>query len=142
MTDIERAILITDQLFAEDRFSAWLGITIVEKGAGVSTIRMRVRSEMVSGLGIVHGGVIFSFADSALAFASNSRGRRSVALDVSISFTAPAHEGDTLTAIAKEASLTHNIGVYTITITNQHGDTVALFTGTVYRTKKEFFASE
>jgi acyl-CoA thioesterase len=110
---------------------------VVEQGHCI--LRMTVREEMVNGFGIAHGGICFSFADSALAFASNAYGRLSVALECSISFPVAVKVGDVLTCEAKQLALTNNTGSYLITVTNQKGEDVAFFKGTVYRTKKEWF---
>ncbi len=122
-----------------DRFSQWLGIECLVMEAGKSVIRLKVRDEMVNGFGIAHGGIAFSLADCAVAFASNAYGRLSVALECSISYPAPVHVGDVLTASAEELSMTNKIGLYHITIINQKNEKVAFFKGSVYRTSKEYF---
>ena len=100
---------------------------------------MTVREEMTNGFKIAHGGITYSLADSALAFASNSHGRKSVSVETSISHTKQCFVGDVITAKANEKSISNKISVYEITITNQKDETVALFKGTVYRTSKEWF---
>lgn len=127
---------VIDHLLGNDRFSAWLGIEILSFSEGTCKISMIIRDEMLNGFGIVHGGVTFAFADSALAIASNSHNKLSVALETSMSFTAPVKSGDQLTAEAAEISRTKKIGVYNILITNQDRVTVGVFKGTVYRTAK------
>ena len=127
---------IVDEMFTNDAFSQWLGIVRIEDGAGISVLKMSVRKEMLNGFDILHGGISYSLADSALAFAANGHGIKSVSVETSISHTAPCKEGDVLTASTEEMSLSHKIGVYHITITNQEHKTVALFKGTVYRTGK------
>src|SRR5690606_18790980 len=92
---------VVDKMMEKDKFSQWLGITVLESKEGYSKIRMTVREEMMNGLGIVHGGVAFSMADSAFAFACNSRNNLSVALDTAINFLKPVYPGDVLTAEAK-----------------------------------------
>ena len=129
---------IVQRMYERDRFSQLLGIKVREAHPGKCLLRMKVTREMVNGFNIVHGGATFALADSALAFASNSHGRLSVALEASISYPASVHVGDTLTASAEEVSLTNKTGVYIITITNQRKQKVGLFKGTVYRTSKEF----
>ena len=138
----ELAKKVVDTMFEKDYFSQWLGIKRIKDGQGMSILQMEVKKEMLNGFGIVHGGVTFSFADSALAFASNTYGNVAVALDCSISFPNPAKEGDVLTATAVEESLNHRVGVYLITITNQKGEKTGIFKGTVYRTKKMFFPED
>ncbi len=130
---------VVNHMMEHDRFSQWLGIKCLVMEAGKSVIQMQVREEMLNGFGLIHGGIAFSLADSALAFASNAYGRLSVALECSISYPAPVNNGDILTATAEELSLTNRIGVYQITISNQQGVKVAFFKGTVYRTSKEYF---
>jgi len=131
------AVNVVDHMMKHDLFSQWLGITINEIREGYSSIRMTIRKEMINGLGIIHGGVAFSMADSAFAFACNNRNNLSVALDTSINFLKPVHVGDELVAEAKELHNGKSTGLYHITITNQHGHTVAVFKGTCYRTQKK-----
>ena len=139
MENHKHAQKVVNHMMEHDRFSQWLGIKCLVMEAGKSIIQMQVREEMLNGFGLIHGGIAFSLADSALAFASNAYGRLSVALESSISYPAPVNNGDTLTATAEELSLTNRIGVYQITISNQQGVKVAFFKGTVYRTSKEYF---
>jgi acyl-CoA thioesterase len=123
-------------MMQQDLFSQWLGIEVLEVREGYSCIRMTVRKEMVNGFGIAHGGIAFSLADSAFAFACNNRNNLSVALDTSINFTKAVQIGDTLTAAAKEIHNGRSTGLYHITITNQHNEPVAHFKGTCFRTGK------
>lgn len=128
---------VVSQMMKDDLFSQWLGISILEIREGYSKITMTVRQEMMNGLGIVHGGICFSLADSAFAFACNNRNNLSVALDTSINFTKPVHVGDVLTAEAKELHNGRSTGLYHIAITNQDNHIVALFKGTCFRTGRE-----
>ena len=134
--------VVIDHLLKNDRFSAWLGIEVLEFALGSCKIQMTIRDEMLNGFDIAHGGVTFAFADSALAIASNGYNKLSVALETSMSFSAPSKAGDRLTAVAEEISLTNKIGVYNIRITNQEQVTVGLFKGTVYRTSKTLLNHE
>ena len=127
---------VVDRMYNNDPFSKWLGIERVVDGAGSSVLRMTVRKEMLNGFDIAHGGISYSLADSALAFASNSHGLQSVSIETSISHTKAVKEGDVLTAKAIEKNLTSKIGIYEIEIRNQNNEIVALFKGTVYRTSK------
>ena len=127
---------VVDHMMENDFFSQWLGIEVLEIKEGYSRIKMTVRVEMVNGFGIVHGGIPFSLADSAFAFACNNRNNLSVALDVTISFTRAVNIGDTLTAEAKEVHNGRSTGVYLITVSNQKSEQVALFKGTCFRTGK------
>lgn len=132
------AIRIVNKMLAEDKFSKWLGITPLLIEQGHCILKMKIRDEMLNGFGIVHGGVTFSFADSALAFASNAYGGLSVALECSISFAIAVKLNDELTCEAKELSLTNKTGTYLMEIINQKKEKVAFFKGTVYRTSKNW----
>lgn len=139
MSNQSLATRVVDKMYTNDPFSIWLGIERIEESEGSSTLRMKVRNDMLNGFGILHGGVIFSLADSALAFASNSHGIQSVSIDNSINYFEPAKQGDVLTATTEEIKITNKIGLYHITITNQDGNKIALFKGMVYRTGKLWF---
>ena len=127
---------VIEEVMQKDLFSQWLGIEVLEIKEGYAKIKMTVRNEMMNGLGIVHGGIAFSLADSCFAFACNSRNVLSVALDTSINFLKPAHPGDELNAEAKELHNGKGTGLYHVTITNQHQHIVAIFKGTCFRTNK------
>jgi acyl-CoA thioesterase len=127
---------IIEHVFAKDAFSQWLGIELLDIKEGYSKIKMTVRNEMMNGLNVVHGGIAFSLADSAFAFACNSRNNLSLALETSVSFLKPVFAGDVLIAEAKEIRNGKNTGVYLVEVTNQHENLVALFKGTCYRTGK------
>ena len=127
---------VVTHMMEHDLFSQWLGIEVLEIKEGYSKIKMTVRKEMINGFGIVHGGIAFSLADSAFAFACNNRNVLSVALDTSINFIKPVHVGDVLTAEVKELHNGKSTGLYHITISNQNNHTVALFKGTCFRTNK------
>lgn len=130
---------VVGRMYDNDWFSQWLGIERVEVKQGRCVLRMTIRREMLNGFAIAHGGITYSLADSALAFASNSHGRMSVSVETSISHTESLKEGDVITATAEEISLSNKIGVYYVTVTKQDGKKVALFKGTVYRTSKDWF---
>lgn len=127
---------VVAHMMEHDLFSRWLGIEVLEVKEGYSKIKMMVRKEMINGFGIVHGGIAFSLADSAFAFACNSRNNLSVALDTSINFIKPVHVDDVLVAEAKEVHNGKSTGLYQISITNQKDHPVALFKGLCYRTNK------
>jgi len=133
---------IINKMFDQDAFSQWLGIKIIDVSEGFCQLKMTVRKEMLNGFQIAHGGIAYSLADSALAFASNSHGRKSLSVETSISHTVSIKEGDVLTVVTKELSLSDKIGVYLITIINQSNEDVAYFKGTVYRTSKEWFPND
>jgi acyl-CoA thioesterase len=138
MTEKTLSQRVVDRMYENDWFSQWLGIERVEVKPGYCVLRMTVRKEMLNGFAIAHGGITYSLADSALAFASNGHGRKSVSVETSISHTVALKEGDEITAVAEEISLTEKIGIYHIAITNQQGNKVAFFKGTVYRTSKSW----
>jgi len=127
---------VVSHMMENDFFSQWMNVQVLEVKEGYSKIQMTIREEMVNGFGIVHGGIPFSLADSAFAFACNNRNNLSVALDVTITFTRAVNIGDILTAEAKEFHNGRSTGVYLITVTNQKNEQVALFKGTCFRTGK------
>ncbi len=129
---------IVTKMYDNDPFSQWLGIERVEVGLGLCTLRMMVRKEMTNGFGIAHGGITFSLADSAFAFASNSHGRHALSIECDINHVKAVRTGDVLTARASEQSLSNRIGIYTVEIVNQEEDVVALFKGMVYRKSTEW----
>ncbi|MGZ8557935.1 MAG: hydroxyphenylacetyl-CoA thioesterase PaaI [Chitinophagaceae bacterium] len=138
-SNIDKDILarqVVDKMMKDDLFSEWLGIDVLDIKEGYSKIKMKVRKEMINGFGIVHGGIAFSLADSAFAFACNNRNNLSVALDTAINFIKPVHAGDELTAETKEIHNGKSTGLYQISISNQGGQTVAIFKGTCFRTGK------
>src|SRR6476661_3843220 len=118
---------VVSHMMENDFFSQWMGLEVLEVREGYSKVRMTIRPEMVNGFGIVHGGLAFSLADSAFAFACNNRNNISVALDVTITFTKAVNVGDVLIAEAKENHNGRSIGVYLITITNQKNEQVGFF---------------
>jgi acyl-CoA thioesterase len=128
---------ITALMMEKDRFSQWLGLVVDESAPGYCRLHYQINDQMLNGFGIVHGGIVFSAADSAFAFACNSHGVLTVALDVSISYTRPARSGDVLFVEARETHLGNKTGLYEIRTTNAAGELVALFKGTAYRTSKE-----
>jgi len=122
-------------MFESDAASRALGMTIERIGPGRATLAMTIRADMMNGHAICHGGFIFTLADSAFAFACNSYNFNTVAQGCSIEYLAPAREGDILTADAEERSLSGRTGVYDIEVTNERGETIALFRGKSYRIK-------
>ncbi|WP_226998881.1 hydroxyphenylacetyl-CoA thioesterase PaaI [Flavisolibacter tropicus] len=127
---------VVAHMMQHDAFSQWLGIQILDIKEGYSKINLILREEMLNGFGVIHGGICFSLADSAFAFACNNRNNLSMALDTSINFTKPTFPGDVLTAEAKELHNGRSTGLYLITVTNQRNEQVALFKGTCFRTGK------
>ena len=128
---------IVETMMAKDYFSQWLGLQILEITEGRCKLQMTIRKEMLNGHGTAHGGITYSFADSALAFASNSHGQRAVSIETSISHIKPLAENDEIIAEAIEESCSNKIGIYTIKVIRaSDGIIVALFKGMVYRTSK------
>jgi acyl-CoA thioesterase len=135
VTDAHRqAEQVVAGMMTRDAFSQWLGIEVLTVKPDESVVRMTVRSEMVNGFGVAHGGISYSLADSALAFAANTNGNVTVAIDNGITYPSPVHVGDILTATCTKDATTRRLGFYRVTVTNQKGTTVATFKGTVYRT--------
>jgi acyl-CoA thioesterase len=116
-------------MFAADRASQGLGMRIVALGAGTARLEMAVRDDMLNGHQICHGGFITTLADSAFAFACNSRNQLTVAAGLTVDFLAPVQRGDLLTADAVEVSLAGRTGVYDIVVSNRQGVRVALVRG-------------
>ena len=129
-----------EAMFSRDRAAQALGIKIDRVQPGASLLTMMVRSDMVNGHHICHGGMIFSLADTAFAYACNSYNKNTVASACHIDFLAPAKEGETLEAEAVEQSAAGRTGVYDITVRNNHGKTIALFRGKSYRINGEVIA--
>ena len=129
-------------MLERDEFSRWLGLEVTSVAPNAATVRMTVRPEMVNGFGVCHGGIAFSLADSALAFASNTHGRVTVSIENSIRYPAPIAPGDVLTAAAVQESAGRRLAFFNVTVTKQGGDVVGLFRGTVYRTSRDHFESE
>ena len=132
-----RAEQVVDGMLAKDEFSRWLGVDLLQLKPAYCVCRMLVRKEMLNGFGVAHGGVVFSLADSAFAFACNTQGRIAMSIENSITYPASVHAGDILTAVAEEESGTNRLGFYRVKVTNQLEEIVALFRGTVYKTSQE-----
>jgi acyl-CoA thioesterase len=127
---------VSDML-ARDAFSRWLGVEMVELSPGRCTLQMHVRDDMINGFGVSHGGIVFSLADSAMAFACNSGPDVTVALDNSISYSAAVRVGDDLIAVAQEDGASSRHAFYRVTVRRRDNAVVALFRGTVYRTQQK-----
>ncbi len=127
---------VVSGMLAADAFSRWLGVELLDLAPRRAVLRMRVREEMCNGFGICHGGVTFALADSAFAFACNTHGTVTVALDNAVSYPNPARPGDVLTAVAEAEGEPRRVGFYRVTVTNGDGEHVALFRGTAYDTHR------
>lgn len=133
---------VVNKMIEKDSFGRWLNPDILKVEAGYCLMKMKVRSEFLNGVGILHGGVVFGIADTAFAYASNSHNRMAVALDVSISYPNAGYENDELTIEAKEVYLGDKTAIYQVTVSNQKNKLLGLFNGTVYRLHKKYFEEE
>ena len=131
---------VAEAMWSRDRAANALGIKIESVGPGVSHLSMAVRGDMVNGHHICHGGLIFSLADTAFAYACNAYNRNTVASGCNIDFVATGREGDTLQADAVERTLSGRTGVYDVTVRDSAGNTIALFRGKSYRISGEVIA--
>jgi acyl-CoA thioesterase len=127
-------------MMAKDAFSQALGMELVEVGPHTASVRMTIGPDMLNGFGVCHGGVTFALADSALAFASNTHGHITMSIENSITYPKGVFEGDVLTAVAEEESATNRLAFYRVTVRSATDEIVALFRGTVYKTKEPFFS--
>lgn len=134
MTDTKK---ILSTMLDKDNFSKWMGIIVDEYKEGYCKLHYTITEDMLNGFGIVHGGIIFAAADSAFAFACNSHGILSVALDVHITFIRAAKAGDIMNVTAQEMHTGNKTSFYDIITTNQNGEIVSSFKGTAYRTGKK-----
>jgi len=128
---------IVNKMYSNDAFSQWLGIEVLEIKEGYCKLLMTIKKEMLNGFYIAHGGITYSLADSALAFASNSRGKQALSIDTSINHFEKLVEGDEIIAVATEESVKNKFGFYRVEIRKENL-LVALFKGTVYRTSKDW----
>jgi acyl-CoA thioesterase len=129
MTPQALALAVAEAMYARDPAVRAFGIRIDEVGPGFARLSMPVRDDMLNGHGLCHGGLIFTLADSAFAYACNSRNQNTVASGCTIDYLAPGQPGDVLVAEAVEQSLAGRTGVYDITVSNQEGRRLALFRG-------------
>lgn len=130
--------IVQKGMYDNDAFSQWLGIELIKIEQGYAKVKMTVRSEMTNGFKIAHGGISYSLADSAFAFASNSWGEQAVSIETSISHTRPVQIGDVLTAETSIENRSKRLAIYNVKITNQEDKVVALFKGTVFHTGKQW----
>lgn len=137
--ELIRAVdIVQNKMLGKDAFSQWLGIELMAIKPGYCLIQLTVRADMLNGFQIAHGGIAFSLADSALAFASNSYGFQAYSVETSISHTRMLKAGDIIKAEAVEKNRTRQFGIYEVTVRDQQEKTVALFKGTVFITDKEW----
>ena len=129
MNDIDRAKLCAERMYSNDAASRALGIRIDVPAAGRAIARMSVRDDMVNGFDVCHGGLVFTLADTAFAFACNAYDRITLAAEGNIDFIRPALLGDELEAIASEEYRGTRNGFYTVQVRNQSDELVAMFRG-------------
>ena len=129
MDEDERAVRCADAMWAGDAASRAAGMRIEEIGPGRAVLSQMLRDDQLNGHGTAHGGVLFTLADSAFAFACNSRNRRAVAQHAAITFLSAGKGGERLTATAREAAVAGRSGTYDVTVTGEDGRTVAIFQG-------------
>lgn len=129
MGDLDTARRCAEQMWAVDNASRLLGIQVEVTAVGEATATMRVREDMVNGFDVCHGGLVFTLADTAFAFACNSYNRKTLTASGKIHYLQSAMLGDELTAVATEDYHGHKRGFYTVKISNQDGAAVALFRG-------------
>ena len=135
---MSKSEIIVNKMYNKDAFSKWLGIKLLEIREGYCKLSMNIKKDMLNGFSIAHGGITYSLADSALAFAANTYGKKCISIETSISHTESCKEGDMLIATTKELSKTDKTYIYLITITNQNNKEVGIFKGSVYRTSKDW----
>jgi acyl-CoA thioesterase len=121
------------QFFKNDKLASYLGIELLEVSEGFAVSKMKIEEEHLNGINTVHGGAIFTLADFTFAVASNSHGVVTVAINVNISFMKAAFKDGTLTATATEVSINPKLGTYTVNVTDDNGDLIAIFQGMAYR---------
>ncbi len=138
MEELKKSQAIAQHMYDNDAFSQWMGIQIVSVNPGSCSVKMTVRVEMTNGFLIAHGGITYSLADSAFAFASNGYGQQCVSIETSISHQEAVRTGDELIAQATEIKKVNRLGWYDVVVRNQNDRVVAAFKGTVYRTKKQW----
>lgn len=129
MTPKERAERSAEAMWANDDASKWIGMALGDVDEGTAVMTLTVQPHHCNGHAICHGGVIFSLADSAFAFACNSRNQVTVAQHNNISFLAPGKEGDLLTATAREVYIKGRSGIYDMQVVNQDGTRIAEMRG-------------
>jgi len=127
---------VFQKMMSKDYCSQWMGIEPILIEEGHCKIKMTVKKEMLNGYGILHGGMAFTFADSAFAFASNSYGRLAVSINGNMNYAKSAKEGEILIAEAKPLNVTHKTADFDVNVMNEAGEIYYYFRGTVYRSSK------
>lgn len=132
MADITAA---AEEMRVSDQASAWLGIEITQASPGEAVATLHVVDHHCNGLGVCHGGFIFTLADTAMAFATNAGGNRAFATNAEIDFVEAARPGDVLTAVCKRIVERGRAGVSDVVVTNQDSATIAVFRGRTLATR-------
>ena len=135
--DQKLAERVVHLMLEKDAFSEWCGMEVLEIAPRRSVVQLRVRNDMANGFGVSHGGIVYSLADSALAFAANTHGKVTVAIENSISYPKAVRLGDVITATCEEESASNRLGFYRVVVKNQRDEVVSTFRGTVYKTEKD-----
>lgn len=133
----EKALVIYHRMMEQDRFSAWLGLTLDYINSNGCKMHFFINKEMLNGFGTTHGGVLFAASDSVFAFTCNALGLINVALDANINFLKPAYEGNRLTVESRVVHRGRKTGVFEIETTNEKGELVCVFRGTSYKVKDQ-----
>jgi acyl-CoA thioesterase len=123
------------KFFTKDKFAAYSGIELVDVSPGFAKVKMAVKDLHLNGMGMVHGGAIFTLADFAFAVAGNSHGQVAVAINVGITFIKAAPTHGTLYAEARENSINPKLGSYTVRVVDEQDNLIAVFQGLAYRKK-------
>lgn len=135
MQSNEQAFVIAQEyMLKNDPYSQWLGIKIEKILPGYAELSMEVREDMLNGFKVAHGGIAFSLADSALAFAANGYGAKCMSVQTQIKHLKPLFVGDKIKAVAKELSSSRRFGHYQVRIYNETQNLVAIFDGMVFNT--------
>lgn len=133
---LDPKIIVEERMLPKDAYSNWLGVELLEIRLGYAKIKMKVGADMLNGFEIAHGGISFGLADSAFAFASNSRGLMAYSISTDINHLEKVYLDDVLLAEAEEEFYNSKIGKYKVVVKNQNDKVVAIFNGLVYVTKK------
>ncbi len=129
---------IVQEMMAGDAFSQWLGVKVIENRPGYALLGMTISNQMCNGFGIAHGGISYSLADSALAFAANGYGKHALSIETGISHHKPIAVGTQIVAEAKEIKEGRTLGVYQVAVRTNEGLLMASFKGTVLRKDSEW----
>ena len=139
MTPQERAEKSAAAMWVQDGASKWLGLSLDHVAPGAAVMSLEIGSQHLNGHGMCHGGVIYTLADSAFAFACNSYNRQVLSQHNSITYLSPGQNGERLTATAREVDVTGRTGIYDVSVTAPDGRVVAEFRGGSRQIKGQHF---